>query len=194
MAGDVMVQGDPHNHQLTELIVPEHSEVGPGPEITLDDAEATARALVVSKLDWGNRLSVRDRARVDHGVYTELRVVFQERRGDAWLPRRVTVSVNAATGELSAVSIDPHDYSGPVTPVVAAAAARSAAMSTSGISPSDALVQPPALEGQNTRDGDRLMWSVEVRARPSDGIHVPSGALISVDAQSGQAQLIGRAG
>lgn len=83
-------------------------------EITDGTATLTEELAVRNAREFADRrgenladLEFRNAEFVDHGTFSEYRVTWQARQGGAWLPSRVTVGVNAASGRVIYYSSDP---------------------------------------------------------------------------------------
>lgn len=153
-----------------------------------DAAVGTAQRFATEHGDDLAGLDLRSAEFVDHGAFSEYRVAWQARQNGAWLPERVTVGVNAASGEVIYYASDSTGATVDLAQPISADQASEAAM---GLLHGDGWQQRsrPTLEVVVDHDGaQRLVWIHEV-VREQSGVHIPEGVVIYTDAQTGQAQI-----
>ncbi|MDQ1683910.1 MAG: hypothetical protein QOC82_647 [Frankiaceae bacterium] len=180
-----MVQWDPRTHEVNEVIFDNNLATLPAGTNPTDKAAAlrTASAFAAAHFDGFSQLVVREVQLVNHELFTEWQVLYQARTGDAWAPRMVRVGVNARDGRLAyywssrlpdAVSAVPH---------ISMAQAATAVRALAGPA---ALVGSLSLEITATGPGtERLVWVTTVTPRTTAKVHVSTGSLVWVDAQTG---------
>lgn len=107
---------DTSTGMVTEAVFETAASGGPN-RIDADAAELAARQFAAGHDDLGG-LTLRGVELIEHGDFTEYRVNWQERRGAAWLPARITLGVNAATGRVHSFSKNPTVTTIDTTPTI----------------------------------------------------------------------------
>jgi len=156
----------------------------PGPpQSGLTDAALLqqAQTFAAAKVRTFGQLTLYQSARLDHGAERLFTATWRERRGSAWLPMLVTVSVDEA-GRPAEFAYNPTVVGNVDTTLVVGAAAAGATAAGVGGS----VTGPPELDVLGPPAGPpRLVWIVNVTAgkAPQD----PTVVQILVDARTGTA-------
>lgn len=161
--------------------------------VRIADAGSVAEAFARSRFHGFDALSIRRSESLDHGDFREHRFEWQARSGEAWLPSRVTVGVNAVTGRIAYYSSDRAVVTVPTTSDITPEAARASALTASGLEEEDAVVSEPFLAVVRSTTGrQRLVWITEVSGRPQATIHLPTYRVMWTDAATGTSEVMAR--
>lgn len=137
-------------------------------------------------------LALREARYLDHDFYREYRFVWQARAGKAWLPSKVAVGVNAATGRVATYSAEHAAPRIATTPEVSRSQPRASALKVTGLA-GRARTSEPVLEVvSNTRGGQRLVWITEVTEVPTQPTYVPRYLVVWTDARTGLSEVMAR--
>ncbi|HEX5527079.1 MAG TPA: hypothetical protein VFX44_07765 [Solirubrobacterales bacterium] len=177
-------------HELREAIFPQRLwKKGRGNQIPWRVAIEKGESFAVRHYRGLSRLTLRSKSLVNHGSFLEYRMVWQARRGRAWLPREVKVGLNAASGEVAYYWSQRSAAVGPVTPRIDALQARQAAIrAIEGTSRSPDVSRPVL----NLLPDQRLVWEVRVSTAPQQGLSIPVITLVQVDAITGKSSIDAR--
>lgn len=188
-----LFQIDKTSGEVTEAVFEAETDAQRVDAQRIDAATAkdVARQFVRDHSGMAPGLPLRDVEMTDHGAFTEYTVTWQERRGSAWLPARITVGVNADTGRVHSFSKDPTSTEvgtdSSVTEEQAGHSAR-ALLAGGGWTEHSAPRLEVAVDHRGTQ---RLVWVHEF-ARAVEGPGVPQGVLIWTDATSGKSSIQAR--
>ena len=139
-------------------------------------------------------LAARPTELLDHGVYSEYRFTWQERRGDAWLPSYVAVGVNATTGRVAQFARDTVPVTFDTTPRVSADEAKLKAVQASFPTVATTATEPElAVVADGVRRDFVWVTTVEV-VHTGDAPFVRQIAATWTDARTGAARVVARAG
>lgn len=165
-------------------------------EITDGTATLTEELAVRNAREFADRrgenladLEFRNAEFVDHGTFSEYRVTWQARQGGAWLPSRVTVGVNAASGRVIYYSSDPTQAEAGSEPSITAQEADRSAMRLLDGAGWRQQAEPSLEVVIDETGSDRLVWIHELAREQSGGVHVPEAVVIWTDARTGQAAI-----
>ncbi|HEV7680149.1 MAG TPA: hypothetical protein VGQ42_16430 [Candidatus Dormibacteraeota bacterium] len=191
VAGVGIVQVDARSNEVDEVVFEGNLGTRAGQRVAEATALGTASALAKQHYTGFELLDLRHTSRVDHGLISELRFEWQARRQDAWLPSRVTVGVNEATGQVFSYWSEREAVKAATVPQVRVDQARAAAVHLSGIANPD--VTGPFLEVVSLADGSqRLVWITEVTQLFNGGVHIPNHQVLWTDAQTGSTEVAAR--
>jgi hypothetical protein len=134
-------------------------------------------------------LVLRDNQSVDHGSFKERRLQWQARAGQAWLPTRVTIGINATTGAVAYFWSERVPVHVSTVPAVSGdAAAQSAAAAAPGLT----MSSPASLEVEVNGVTQKLVWVSEWTHAYTSGVHVSDYRVLWTDAQTGTTQVVAR--
>ncbi len=158
--------------------------------VSFERAKEVAGRFALSKAVSVHGLTLRSAENLDHGAFKEYRFVWQERRGLAWLPTRVAVGVNSATGNVASFSSRHQAAVGPTDSLISQADAVEAAIRTVGGREQGWILRArPNLEVMTQPDGgQQLVWVAEVLLS-QNGVHVPQYAVVWTDARTGESSI-----
>ena len=180
-----LVEFDARSHEIDELIISDHLDGAQGPIVSQTTAVQTATSFAAPRYLGFEALSVRSVKFIDHAAFAEYAVTWQARVGQAWLPREVTVGVNARTGAIAYYVSQRVANTTDLHPKVSAQRAAASALRAVSV-PTGARGGTPSLEVQAVAP-HKLVWVIPVTASPVGTLHSPQDVIVWVDATSGQA-------
>jgi hypothetical protein len=160
---------------------------------TQDEAQRVASAFAASHYAGFASLASDGAVLYNHGAFSEYRFAWQARSGAAWLPQRVTVSINPATGAVQSFWSERVLTLTGTTPQVTGQAALGSALALTHGAVSDGY--QPRLEVELTPSGiQHLVWVTELSAQApgAHGAVVPSTELVWTDAVTGTSKVVAR--
>jgi hypothetical protein len=101
ISGVGLVEVDAATNEVDEVIFDGRLQSAGRTAIASAEARNTAEGFARQHFRGFDGLTLRGSSSVNHGTFREVRIDWQAGRGAAWLPTRVTVGVNAATGEVA---------------------------------------------------------------------------------------------
>lgn len=182
-----LVQVDPETGRLNEVIFEHALTSGPSPDVTVDTAQIAAEGALADLLPGRTDGAVaRPAELIDHGTWREIRLTWQARSGDAWLPDVVNVGVNAATAEVAYVWSQQSPTTVGTVPTIDASTALANAQALLPPGQATTADQPELVVAEGA-GGQRLVWQVALRPAHGAGPRITSSFLVHVDALSGDA-------
>jgi hypothetical protein len=153
--------------------------------------ENTATSFARQHFSGFDDLRLRERATIDHGLFAEDRFVWQARAGLAWLPTKVTVGVNSATGRVVYFSSERRRLNTDARTHITSEQARSSAARATGFD-GQVVSTTPSLEVMiDPVGGQRLVWITEL-SHVESGPHLPHYDVVWTDAHTGTSEVVAR--
>jgi len=188
VAGVGIVQLDAVTHELDEVVYEDHLVGARGSEVTSAGAALVARHFAEAHMRGFGSLTARPIEHLDHGAFSEYRLVWQAQQAGAWLPTQVAVGVNARTGVIAYFAADRVAVAEPPAARVSAAQARSVALRTAGAAGRVVEADPELGVVVTTAGRQELVWSLRITAAQS-APHVSQSQIVWVDAVTGRARI-----
>jgi hypothetical protein len=187
VSGVGLVEVDAATKEVDEVIFDGRLQSSPGRStVSATQAHDTALSFAQGHFRGFDGLTLRDSSSLDHGTFREVRVEWQARSGQAWLPTKVAVGVNAATGQVAYYWSERVPLRVSATPSVAAATAIQRAQETA---PGLTVTSGPTLEVTIRSGEQHLVWITELTRVYATGAHVPDYRVVWTDARTGLTQI-----
>jgi hypothetical protein len=190
LAGVGLVEVDAATDEVDEVIYDSQLQSGAGKAVVpTGQATSTAAAFAQQHFAGFDSLTQQSATLLDHGSFREIRIQWQQRDGEAWLPTELAVGVNAATGHVAYFWSERVPVTINTVPAVTAAQALAAAGQTA---PGLAVVSGPDLEVHVQGVQQHLVWVTRLAKQYTSGVHVPDNRVVWTDAQTGASREVAR--
>lgn len=189
ISGVGMVEVDAATTEVDEVIFDGRLQSASRAAIATAQAQSTAEGFARQHFRGFDGLTLRGASTEDHGTLREVRVDWQARHGAAWLPTKVAVGINAATGQVAYYWSERVPLRVSAVPAVSAASALQRAQAVAaGLT----VTSQPSLEVVVQSGQQQLVWMTELTRTYSSGVHVADYRVVWTDAQTGSTRVVAR--
>ena len=189
ISGVGLVEVDAVTNEVDEVIFDGRLQSQAGQAVPASQAQTTATGFARQHFRGFDGITLRGTTTEDHGTLREVRIDWQARRGETWLPTKVAVGVNASTGQVAYYWSERVPLRVSAAPSVSAAAAlQNARAAAEGLS----VVSGPTLEVTVQNGAQHLVWITDMTRTYSTGVHVPDNRVVWTDALTGSTEVVAR--